>query len=69
METKTFYAVEYQSVDERQTFDIFPSLNKAHKKKRICFKDNEEPPTNFPRHRRATFSPFASKSRVVVNDH
>lgn len=30
METKTFYAVEYQSVDERQTFDIFPSLKEAN---------------------------------------
>ncbi len=30
METKTFYAVEYQSIDERQTFDIFPSLKEAN---------------------------------------
>lgn len=30
MQSKTFYAVEYKSVDDRQTFDIFASFKDAN---------------------------------------
>jgi hypothetical protein len=30
MNAKTFYAVEYNSVNDRQTFDIFPTLREAN---------------------------------------
>ena len=31
METKTFYAVEYSSCNERQTYDIFSTLKEVRK--------------------------------------
>ncbi|TRX34897.1 hypothetical protein [Flavobacterium restrictum] len=45
METKTFYAVEYNSINDRQTFDIFPTLKEANSfvKKVLSFGKDYKP--------------------------